>query len=145
MVLSQHPAQLLLDSVESHHPLLVHQWSVDVDRHLVGHFIGDLYFFLYYSLYWVIDIDGLVHIDRLVEINWPFHLNIDRLLHNLRWMVLDHLIRYPLLNFHNLLNNPLGPCYILGHLDSYLDWLLDNDLPNGLFGHSPILILQLLF
>jgi len=144
-VLLQDYAELLFDGVETHHPFLVDDRAVDVDGDLEGDLDGGLDLALDDAVDGVVDIYRLVDVDQLVQVHRSLHLNIHRLLHNLRRTGDPNLIRHLLLHLNNLLNNPLRPLDIFRHLNPHLHGFLNNDLLHRLLGHSSILVLQLFF
>lgn len=131
--------------MEPHHPLLVDDGSVDVDGDLEGDLVGhgDFYLFLYDFFNWMVEVYWFVDIDGFIEIDRSFYLNIDGLFNNLwGWSDFDF-IGYFLLHLYYFLYYSLGALDVFRHLNSHLDWLLNYDFLNNLFGRSSILILEL--
>lgn len=151
MILSQNHTQLLFDILKSHHPLLVNYRSINIDRDLERHFKRylnrnlhrHLYPFLNDGLSRIVYIDWFIDINGFIQVYWLLDFNVDWLLDDF-WWAFDLNINF-FLHFHYFLNNPFWPWNILGHLNSNLNRLFNNNFFNRLFGHSPILIFQLSF
>ena len=147
MILPHHHAELLLNIMEPHHPLLIDNWAIDIYWYLERNFIGhrDINLFLDNFLNWVIYVDGFVDVDGLVEVHRSFYLYIDGFLNYLRGAGDPDLIGHFLLHFYYFLNYSLRPLNIFGHLNPHLYWFFYYNLLDSLFGCSSILIFQLFF
>ncbi len=145
----QDHSQLLFYPMQTHHPFLIHHRSVDVDRDLERHLVWNLYFPLYYFLHRIVHVYGFVDVDRLVDIHRFVNMDVDRFFDDFRGTGKFDLKGHFPLHFYDLLYNFLHNSFrtgnVLGNFDSHLYWLLNNDLSYSLFGHSSILILELLF
>lgn len=147
VVVSHHHPQLLLNAVQPHHPLFVDDWAVDVDWHFVRHFVRhrDLDLLLYDFLYWVVNVDWLVHVDRLLDVYWLLYLYVHWLFDYLWRACYLHLHRHFPLHLYDLLYYSLWALNVLRHLYSHLHWLFNHDFLYRFFGSPSILVFQLFF
>ena len=143
VVVSHHHAQFLLNAMQPHHPLFVDDWAVDVDWDFVRHW--DLHLLLYDFLYWVVKVDWLVHVDRLLDVYWLLYLYVDWLFDYLWRGCYLHLHRHFPLHLYDLLYYSLWALNVLRHLNSHLHWLFNHDFLYCFFGSPPILVFQLFF
>jgi hypothetical protein len=138
MILIKNHSQLLLDTVQSHHPFLINHRTVYIYRH----FERDLYLFLNCYLRWFVDVNRFIHIDRLLYLNvdWLLYLNVDRLLNYLRGH--PHLERNFPLHLNNLIHDPLWSWNIYRHLHSHLHRFLNHNLSHSELRYLPVFILE---
>lgn len=131
--------------MQSHHPFLIYYRSIDIDRYFKRNLYWNFNLFLYYLLHCIINVDWFVNINRFIDIYRFFHFNINRLFNNLGWSCFNDLDWNLLFNLYNFLYDSLRALDIFRYLNSDLYRFLYNNLFDGLFWHSSILIFQLFF